>query len=114
MVEGQRPKVENRHTPWAPRGEAFDPRLSTFDSPDSCLQHLNERLLRNIHRAEGFHAFFAFLLFFEQLAFARDVAAVALGRHVFSERTHGFAGDDLAADGPPGWPPGIAGAGSLP
>ena len=34
----------------------------------------------------------------EQLALARDVAAVALGEHVFALRLHRLAGDDPAAD----------------
>src|SRR6266404_4197018 len=51
----------------------------------SCLQHLNKRFLRNIHRAERFHAFFAFFLFLEQLAFARNVAAVTFGGDVLAQ-----------------------------
>ena len=38
-------------------------------------------------------------MFFEQLALARDVAAVAFGDDVFAERFHGFASDHFVADG---------------
>ena len=44
------------------------------------------------------HPLLAFLLLLEQLALARDVAAVALGGHVLAQRLDGLAGDDLAAD----------------
>ena len=45
------------------------------------LQQRQERFLWNVHAADAFHAFFAFFLFFEELTFAADVAAVALGPH---------------------------------
>ena len=49
------------------------------------LQCRDERLLRNVDLAELPHALFAFLLLVEQLAFARGVAAVALGGNVLAE-----------------------------
>src|ERR1017187_1875947 len=64
-----------------------------------CFQYFNKRFLRDIHGAEGLHAFLAFLLLFQELALAGDVAAVTLGGHVFAQRADGFAGDDFAADG---------------
>jgi hypothetical protein len=42
--------------------------------------------------------FLPFLLLLEQLALARDVAAVALGGDVLAVGLDRFAGDDLAAD----------------
>ena len=51
-----------------------------------------------LHVAYLTHAFLAFLLFFEQLALARYVAAVAFGRHVLAHGLHCFAGYDLGAD----------------
>lgn len=39
------------------------------------LQHFNERLLRDVHVADGLHALLALFLFLEELAFARDVTA---------------------------------------
>src|SRR5262245_45620416 len=65
----------------------------------SALQHRQERLLRHLDPPDLFHALLSFLLFLEQLALARDVAAVALGRHVLAHRLHGLARDDAAADG---------------
>src|SRR5215472_3552020 len=62
------------------------------------FEHLDEGFLRNIHGPEGFHALFAFLLFLEEFAFARDVAAIALGGHVLAQSTHGFARDNFAAN----------------
>src|SRR5829696_1537076 len=47
-----------------------------------CFEDLDEGFLRNLDCAEGFHALFAFLLFFEKFAFAADVAAVAFGGDV--------------------------------
>src|SRR6185436_1964642 len=62
------------------------------------LQDGEERLLRNLHRADLLHAFLALFLFVEQLALARDVAAVALGDHVLAQRLDVLARDDVAAD----------------
>jgi len=65
-------------------------------APD--LQHREEHRLRDLDVSELFHAFLTFLLFLEELALARDVAAVALGQHVLAQRLDGGAGDDGAAD----------------
>src|SRR3954469_11930782 len=62
------------------------------------LQRSNEGFLRNVDLAELPHLLLAFLLLLQKLAFARDVAAVALGGDVLAQRADGFAGDDLAAD----------------
>ena len=43
-------------------------------------EHRQERLLRHLDRADDLHALLALLLLLEQLALARDVAAVALRR----------------------------------
>jgi hypothetical protein len=48
------------------------------------LQNGQERFLRNFHAADLFHAPLAFLLLFKQLALTGNVAAVALGEHVFA------------------------------
>ena len=45
------------------------------------------------------HAFLAFLLFLEQLAFAGHVAAIAFCEHVLAQCLDGGTGDDRAADG---------------
>src|SRR5690242_3192841 len=50
------------------------------------LQCGQEGGLRNLHLAELSHALLAFLLFLKKLAFAGDVAAVALRRHVLGQR----------------------------
>src|SRR5690242_10345400 len=52
------------------------------------FQNREEGFLRNVHLADALHAALAFFLFFEQLAFARDVAAVALGKNVLANRCH--------------------------
>src|SRR6478752_9870591 len=62
------------------------------------LQHGQEGFLWNLHRTDLFHAFFAGLLFFEQLALARDVATIALGEHIFAQRLHSRARDYVRAD----------------
>src|SRR6266436_5269784 len=58
-----------------------------------------EGFLRDVNLADALHAAFAFFLFFEEFAFARNVAAVALGENVFSDGRDGFARDHAAADG---------------
>src|SRR6478609_1379505 len=62
------------------------------------LQHREERLLRDLDRADLFHALLPFLLFFEQLALAGDVAAVAFRQHVLAQRLDVLARHDVAAD----------------
>src|SRR6185437_836263 len=58
-----------------------------------------EGFLRDIHATDALHALLAFLLFFEELALARDIAAVAFGEHVLANGADRLAGDDTAADG---------------
>src|SRR5271155_3228421 len=62
------------------------------------LEDGEEGFLRNLHAADGFHAFLAGFLFLQQFALARDVAAVALRQHVLAQRLDRLAGDDLGAD----------------
>src|SRR5690606_12623386 len=61
-------------------------------------QHGEEGLLRNFHVAHLLHALLAFLLLLEQLLLARDVAAIALGEHVFAQRLDRLARDDVRTD----------------
>src|SRR6267378_7815200 len=63
------------------------------------LQHRHERFLRDLDGPDSLHPSLSFLLFLEQLALAGDVASVTLCQDVLSHRRHGFAGDDLTADG---------------
>ena len=53
----------------------------------------------DVDAAYALHAFLAFFLFFEEFAFAADVAAVAFGDYVFANRADGFTGNYSAADG---------------
>src|SRR3954464_12673739 len=62
------------------------------------LQHREKRLLRNLDRPDLLHALFSFLLLFEELAFARDVAAIALREHVLAQRLDAGARYDLRPD----------------
>ncbi len=63
------------------------------------FQHRKKGFLRNIHLADALHAAFALFLLFEELAFARDVAAVSFGQHVLADRCHRFTRNDAAANG---------------
>src|SRR5262249_15185048 len=56
------------------------------------------RLLRRLDASALLHALLPLPLALEELALARDVAAVALGQHVLALGAHGLAGDHLAAD----------------
>src|SRR6476659_7656217 len=62
------------------------------------VEHGEERLLRHLDRPDLLHALLPRLLLLEQLALARDVAAVALREHVLPLRLHGLARDDPRAD----------------
>src|SRR4029453_1252381 len=63
------------------------------------FQYGEERLLRNLDRADLLHPLLALLLLLQQLALAGDVAPVELRRHVLAERLDGFARDHVRTDG---------------
>src|SRR5262245_7913235 len=63
------------------------------------LEHSQESFLWNFNLADALHALLALLLLFEQLALARDVAAVTFGQDVFAQGLDRLAGDDARADG---------------
>src|SRR5713101_4707670 len=63
------------------------------------LQHRHERLLRNLDRTHPLHPSLSFFLLLEQLAFAGDVAPVALGEDILAHLRYGLARDHLTADG---------------
>ena len=67
-----------------PTGHHRPPDRPAARPPPGCttsldLQHGQERLLRDLDRADLLHALLALFLLLEELALARDVAAVALG-----------------------------------
>src|SRR5437667_11373987 len=62
------------------------------------LEDREEGFLRNLHRPDLLHPFLPLLLFLEQLALARGVAAVALGCDILAQRADRLAGDHLCAD----------------
>src|SRR4051812_25340531 len=61
-------------------------------------EHGQERLLGHLDGADDLHALLALLLLLEQLALARDIAAVALGEHVLALGLDGLTRDDARAD----------------
>src|SRR5581483_8707935 len=63
------------------------------------VEHGEERLLRNLDGADLLHPLLPGLLLLEQLALARDVAAVAFCEHVFAPRLDRLAGDHAGTDG---------------
>src|SRR4051812_40346577 len=77
-------------SPWARTAVA---RPSLFH-----LEHREERLLRDLDVTDLFHPLFAFFLSLEQLALARDIAAVALGGDVLAQRLHRGPRDHPGAD----------------
>ena len=79
-------------------GFLFRVRGATAELLVAHLEGRQKGFLRQFHIAHALHALFAFLLFFQQLAFAGDVAAVAFGGHVLAKGRDRFAGDDLLAD----------------
>src|SRR2546425_4998849 len=62
------------------------------------LEHREEGFLRDLHGPHLLHPLLPLLLLLEELAFARDVATIALGRHVLAERANRLARDHLGAD----------------
>src|SRR5258708_39221681 len=62
------------------------------------LQTREKSFLGYIDAADPLYSFFAFLLFFEELAFAGNIAAVALRNNVLANRRDGLASDDFRPD----------------
>src|SRR5438067_577094 len=62
------------------------------------FENREEGLLRDVDFADPLHALLAFLLLFEELAFAADVPTVTFGNDVFADRGDCLASDDLTAD----------------
>src|SRR5438105_14126145 len=62
------------------------------------FEHRQECLLGDIYATDSLHALLAFLLFFQQLTLARDVAAIAFGEHVLSHGRDGFACVDFGSN----------------
>src|SRR5260370_36817329 len=62
------------------------------------LEHRHESLLWNLDRTDPLHPLLSFLLLFQELAFAGDVAAVALREHILPHRRYRLPGDALTAD----------------
>src|SRR6266508_554306 len=83
----------------ASRGAGASGRVSVLFIGRSALEDRQECLLRHLDLADLLHAFLALLLLLEQLALARDVAAVALGGDVLAHGLDGLARDDPAPDG---------------
>src|SRR5690606_32174229 len=62
------------------------------------FQYRHEGRLRNLHIAYLPHAFFPFLLLFEQLTLTGDITAITLRCNVLTQRADVLAGDNLRAD----------------
>src|SRR5262245_38814480 len=58
-------------------------------------EHGQERLLRDLDRADPLHPALALPLLLEQLPLPGDVATVTLGQHVLAHRAHGFSRNDV-------------------
>ncbi len=63
------------------------------------LERGQKSLLGQFHVAHSFHALFAFFLFFQQLALAGDVAAIAFCGYILAEGGNSFPGDYFLANG---------------
>src|SRR4030095_10656441 len=82
------------------RSQSSDWSADLGSSCDSVyFQYSQKGFLRNVYVAHAFHALLAFFLLFQELAFATDITAVALGGDVFAHGSHRLAGDAVGADG---------------
>src|SRR5882672_6956792 len=98
MSAGFAPAVAPDDLVHAPSTTAASASKAISRSPLVKAEHRHERLLRYLDRADPLHPSLAFLLLFQKLSLAGDVAAVALGQHVLPHRRDRLAGDHLAAD----------------
>src|SRR5450432_1331135 len=62
------------------------------------LQDGDESLLGDVDLPDALHSFLSFFLLLEQLAFARNITAVALRGDVLAQGRDAFARHDLAAN----------------
>ena len=85
-----------RHKGNGGAASAAPPRLFYLSSSFSTLMNAFCGISTFPHLA---HALLAFLLFFQQLLLPADIAAVALGQHVLSQRLYRLSGDDFGTDG---------------
>src|SRR5580704_8042214 len=77
---------------WGSGDIANRSREASFVAAD--FEHRQEGLLRNFDLAELLHPLLSLALLLQQLPFAGDIAAVALGGDVFSEGGNCFPRDD--------------------
>ena len=70
-----------------------------FELLFSNLQNREKRFLWNFDIADLLHAFFTGFLFFQKLAFTRDIAAIAFGQHILAQGLDTFPGDNVRAYG---------------
>ena len=61
-------------------------------------QNCQKRFLWNFNTAHLFHAFLALFLFFQQLAFTRNIAPVTFCQHILTHRFHGFACNNIGTN----------------
>src|SRR5262245_49059168 len=62
------------------------------------LQYVEKGFLRNVYFADALHAALTFFLFFQQFAFTRDIAAVALGENILADGGDGLPRDHSIAN----------------
>src|SRR5437899_11094958 len=79
-------------------GRTTSPRKAVWMTRLVNLEDREEGFLRDLHGPHLLHSLLPLLLLLEELAFARDVATVTLGRHVLAERANRLARDHLGAD----------------
>src|SRR3546814_954119 len=83
----------------SPTYRPLPPKWAFFLFVVAHAQRRDEGFLRDLDAAILAHPLLAFLLLFQKLLLAADVAAIAFGGHVLTKGGYGFARDDPAADG---------------
>src|SRR6056297_3096136 len=70
-----------------------------YASSLTVAEHGHEGFLADLDVADCLHSILTLFLFLQQFAFASDVTAVTLSRHILSHRGNRFSRDHSAADG---------------
>src|SRR5665213_2173108 len=97
-ISGPRARGKDGKSPTSGRKSRYERETGRRSVSAAELEHREEGLLRHLDAPDLLHPLLAFLLLLEQLALARDVAAVALRDHVLAEGLDRLARDHVRSD----------------
>ncbi len=95
---GDTPTPRQRALPSALRQRALSSALPGEVILVAEREYCHECFLGNLYVTYHFETFFAFFLFLQKFAFARNIATIAFGEYIFTHGFDCFASDDARTD----------------